>query len=112
MNNKIPKEVLSLRLSVPLIKKIVMDSKSLNMSKAEYVSGCINNAKLNYRLMRKDMVVIGRGVKKIGNNINQIAHVLNTANITDKLGDIEYDKLLDKLLDIELAIKELDNEYN
>ena len=45
-------------------------------------------------------------INKIGNNINQIAHVLNTANMQNKLEHIDYNNLLDKLILIEYRIKE------
>lgn len=99
-----------MRVSKPLRNKITISAKSLNMTDSEYVINAISNTKLNYKPIRKDLAKVSLGIKKVGNNLNQIAHVLNIANKENTLGDIEYDKMLDILLDIKLSIKDIGNE--
>jgi len=102
--------IFTMRVSKPLRNKITISAKSLNMTDSEYVINAISNTKLNYKPIRKDLAKVSLGIKKVGNNLNQIAHVLNIANKENTLGDIEYDKMLDILLDIKLSIKDIGNE--
>ena len=104
--------VFSMRVPQEFKNLIAINAKSLNMTDKEYVKSCITNAKIDYKPMQKDIVAVERGIRKIGNNINQLTHVLNIARLNGNLSDIEYDKFLDIFLDLKLAMGDISHECN
>ena len=55
-----------------------------------------------------DLVKVIQSQNKIGNNLNQIARVLNTAKIENVLNIVDYKNLIDKL---EIIENQLENIY-
>jgi len=79
---------------------------SCNMKISNFIRVSINNINIKVNNDRDIGSLIG-SINKVGNNINQIAYNLNIANNENKLSDVDYDNLLDKLTIIEHQILEL-----
>lgn len=106
------KTTISFRAPVELEQLLIVRASSLGIDKSEFLRNAITNTTLNYKRNDKDLKTASARLKKIGNNINQIAHVLNIANKNGELGDVEYDKLNDLLLDYWLVMEDILNGLN
>jgi len=81
-------------------------SKASNMKPSDFIRHSINESNIKIDNSKDIGKLIG-SVNKVGNNINQIAYNLNIANNKDKLDDINYNNILDKLTIIEYQLKEV-----
>lgn len=72
-------KVLGIRLTEKERQKIVDKAKSVNMSTNEFIIKCTNKAKIKAPL---DLKPVTLELKRIGNNINQIAMKANSGAIT------------------------------
>ena len=83
-----------------------LKSKASNMTASNYIRTSINNSKIKVDDSKDIGKLIG-AINKVGNNINQIAYTLNKANNSNRLNDIDYNNILDKLIIIEYQLKEI-----
>lgn len=94
------------RLTNELYNTLELKSKAINMNKSEYIIKAIIDSDIKAD-NSKDICMLLGSVNKIGNNINQIARNLNIANNSNKLDDINYNNILDKLTIIEYQLKDI-----
>ena len=76
---------------------------------SELVRDYITKGKVNSKC--KDLPSLILHISKIGNNINQIAKNLNIAKKEGYLAEQDYDLLLDELMQINLNLKAILNDY-
>lgn len=94
------------RLSEELYNMLQLKATASNMNASDYLRNAINESDIKID-DRKDIGKLIGSVNKVGNNINQIAHNLNIANNSNKLDDVNYNNILDKLTIIEYQLKEV-----
>lgn len=94
------------RLTVELYNMLQLKSASSNMTPSDYIRHSITQSDIKVD-NRKDIGKLIGAINRIGNNINQIAHNLNIANNSNKLDDINYNNILDKLTIIEYQLKDI-----
>jgi predicted transcriptional regulator len=79
------------------------------------ISELIRNYAINQKqdiVNKKDIMQWLYHLNKIGNNINQIAHRLNSDNIANKISDISYKSTFGKLISIENQLSNLTTLLN
>lgn len=79
----------------PIENKILKEKcNKQNISESEFLRNCIMNKEVDYKL-RKDILKILYELRKIGTNINQIAHVANsTKDIMHNKYESNYKELI------------------
>ena len=99
----------NIRLSNELYNMLTFKAIAAKKSNSEYIRQSIitSDIKVDYSRDVHRLIV---SLNSIGNNVNQLAHNLNIANMSDKLDDINYNKLLDRLIIIEYKLKDLLND--
>ncbi len=97
---------IKIRLTEELNQMLIFKSKAINTNKSEYLRKLINSSDIKVA-NSKDKSNIIKAVNKVGNNINQIAYMLNKANLNNELNKIDYDNLSDKLSIIEYMLNEI-----
>lgn len=97
---------INIRLNQDILNILELKSKAINMNKSEYIIKAIIDSDIKAD-NSKDICMLLGSVNKIGNNINQIARNLNIANNSNKLDDINYNNILDKLTIIEYQLKDI-----
>ena len=69
-------------------------AKESNSSEADFLRNCILNRNIDY-VLRKEILDILYELRKIGTNINQIAHIANSTNqIMDNKYETNYKELM------------------
>lgn len=91
---------INIRLNDEIYNMLQFKSKATNMTATDYITTAINGSDIKVDNSKDIGRLIG-AINKVGNNINQIAHNLNIANNSDKLDDVDYSNLLNKLVIIE-----------
>ena len=99
-------KTITIRLSDELYNMLQIKASASNMNTSDYIRTSINDSDIKVD-NRKDIGKLIGSINKVGNNINQIAHNLNIANNSNKLDDINYNNILDKLTIIEYQLKEV-----
>lgn len=99
-------KTITIRLSDELYNMLQIKASASNMNTSDYIRTSINESDIKVD-NRKDIGKLIGSINKVGNNINQIAHNLNIANNSNKLDDINYNNILDKLTIIEYQLKEV-----
>ena len=99
-------KTITIRLSDELYNMLQIKASASNMNTSDYIRTSINDSDIKVD-NRKDIGKLIGSINKVGNNINQIAHNLNIANNSNKLDDINYNNILDKLTIIEHQLKEV-----
>ena len=99
-------KTITIRLSDELYNMLQIKTSASNMNTSDYIRTSINDSDIKVD-NRKDIGKLIGSINKVGNNINQIAHNLNIANNSNKLDDINYNNILDKLTIIEYQLKEV-----
>ncbi len=97
---------INIRLNQDILNLLELKSKAINMNKSEYIIKAIIDSDIKAD-NSKDICMLLGSVNKIGNSINQIARNLNIANNNNKLDDINYNNILDKLTIIEYQLKDI-----
>ena len=97
---------INIRMNKDILNILELKANAANMSKTEYITRAILDSYIKVDNSKDISKLIG-SVNKIGNNINQIARNLNIANKQDKLDDINYDNILDKLIIIQYQLNEI-----
>ena len=99
-NFKATKEELSL---------MKIKAKSLNLTASAFIRASFNSSVVSFN-DKKEKEKLTASLNLIGNNLNQVAKVLNTAKYNNLLDDIDFDELKDILKDISNDIKEVKND--
>ena len=99
-------KLITLRISDELDNMLTLKSAAANKNRSEYLRDSIFKSNIVIDKTRDIRMMIG-SINRVGNNINQIAHNLNIANNSNKLDDVNYNNILDKLTIIEYQLKEL-----
>jgi hypothetical protein len=101
------KEVrVEVRMSEELKNMLKFKSVGANKNLSDYIRDSITQSEIKFN-DAKDVSQVISSINKIGNNLNQIAHILNIANKSDSLSDINYNELKDELLIIMHGINEI-----
>lgn len=100
---------LEIRLTSELYNTLLIKSKASNITISNYIRNTITNSDLKVDNSKNIGKLIG-SVNSVGNNLNQIAHNLNKANNSNKLDDVNYDSILNKLIIIEQQLNEMIKE--
>lgn len=99
----------NIRLSKELFNMLTFKAIAAKKTTSEYIRESITTSDIKVD-NSKDINRLISSLNLIGNNINQIAHNLNIANKSDKLDDINYNNLLDRLIIIEYKLKNISND--
>jgi predicted transcriptional regulator len=99
-------KIISIRLSEAEYRRAVTLAAAANKKVSEVYREAVNHADVKFN-DAKDFAGLIAALNHIGNNINQIARVLNTANKKGELDAVDYDDLKNSLLIIAEGIKEL-----
>ncbi len=94
------------RVSEELYNMLKFKAVSANKNMSDYMRDSITVSEIKFN-DSKDVSEIVGSLNRIGNNVNQIAHVLNIANKADALSDVDYEELKDDLLIIAHSINEV-----
>lgn len=86
-------------------------SKELKITKSEFILKLIFDTKIK-KDNSKDSLKYLNAINKIGNNINQIARLLNSKNLKNELKDDDYSNLLDKLIIVESNLSNIYKEVS
>lgn len=105
--NKMPKTKASKRIELRVTDEFFQDLNSKiedsGLSKADYFRHILSQGKV---VVKKDYNVLAMQVKKCGVNINEIAYVLNVANLKNELNNQDYQALL---IELKLIQNQLNN---
>lgn len=99
-------KLLQVRITPELYHMLQFKAAAANKSMSDYVRDTITQSEIKFN-DAKDVAKAIAAINMIGNNLNQIAKRLNTANRRGYLKDIDYDELKDELLIISNAIEEV-----
>jgi hypothetical protein len=100
---------LNIRISTELFNMLKFKAIAAKKSTSKYIRESVINSDIKVD-NSKDINRLISSLNLIGNNINQIAHILNIANKIDKLDDVNYNNLLDRLIVIEYKLKDISND--
>ena len=104
--NKMPKTKASKRIELRVTEEFFQDLnvkiEDSGLSKADYFRHILSQGKV---VVKKDYNVLAMQVKKCGVNLNEIAYVLNVANLKNELNNQDYQALL-------IQLKLIQNQLN
>lgn len=98
---------ITLRLTDALFAELCYKSSLLKMDNSDFLRQTISNTNISAKLDTKELAALIAILNKIGNDIGEIAGVLNRANIEKALEDIDYENLLDQLILIREQLRKL-----
>ena len=98
---------INLRLTASEFEQLEEIALSKKITKSELILNLVFDKKVSKQVGR-DLIKVIQSQNKIGNNLNQIARVLNTAKIENVLNIIDYKNIIDKL---EIIENQLENIY-
>lgn len=99
-------EVINFRASEEVRKILDFKSQSANKTKTQFLIDLIVVGEVKFDESSNIIQLIFQ-LRKIGNNVNQIAHALNLANMNNDLSDFNYKNLLNQLVLIEHRLNQL-----
>ena len=103
---KMPKSKASKRIELRVTEEFLQDLNSKiedsGLSKADYFRHILSQGKV---VVKKDYNILAMQVKKCGVNLNEIAYVLNVANLKNELNNQDYQALL-------IQLKLIQNQLN
>ena len=76
---------------------LTLKAASLGSNNSAYIRALILEQEILSADKHEDTSRLIGEVAKFGNNLNQIAHVLNISNLAGTLDDVSYEALLDQL---------------
>lgn len=91
-------KTITLRLTEELDAELSFKSSLLNLDRSEFLRQAITNTVISAKLDTKELATLIASLNKIGNDISQMASVLNISNIEGTLEDIDYENLLNQLI--------------
>jgi hypothetical protein len=92
-------------MSDEVFNTMTFRAKSLGINNSIFVRSMIMNQEIISTPSHKDYSRIIGLVAKFGNNLNQISHNLNLANVKGELGTVDYDNLINILTLLEHHIE-------
>ena len=98
---------INLRLTSSEFEQLEEIALSKKITKSELILNLVFDKKVSKQVSR-DLSKVIQSQNKIGNNLNQIARVLNTAKLENVLNIVDYKNLIDKL---EIIENQLENIY-
>ena len=98
---------INLRLTLSEFEQLEEIALSKKITKSELILNLVFDKKVSKQVSR-DLVKVIQSQNKIGNNLNQIARVLNTAKLENVLNIVDCKNLIDKL---EIIENQLENIY-
>lgn len=110
MKEKKEKQI-NIRVNQNEFDELENKSKELKITKSEFILKLIFGEKIK-KDNSKDNLKYLSSINKIGNNINQIARLLNSKNLKNELADDDYSNLLDKLIIIETNLQNIYKEVS
>jgi len=99
-------KIVSIRLSEAEYQRAALQAIAANKKISQLFREAVNDTEIQFN-DAKDFASLIASLNWIGNNINQIAKVLNTANKQGALNDVDYDDINNNLLIIMHSIKEV-----
>ena len=84
-------------------------AKSANMSDSAFIRSSINSSIVSFN-NEAQINKLTASINWVGNNLNQVAEVLNIANLNNYLDDINFYKMKDILEKISSDIEEIKND--
>ena len=84
---------------------LTLKAASLGTNNSAYIRALILDQEILSADKHEDKSRLIGEVAKFGNNLNQIAHVLNISNLAGTLDDVNYESLLDQLYLLEKRIE-------
>lgn len=94
---------IELRVTEEFFQDLNSKIKYSGLSKADYFRHILSQGKV---VVKKDYNVLAMQVKKCGVNLNEIAYVLNVANLKNELNNQDYQALL---IELKLIQNQLNN---
>ena len=102
-------KVLTLKVDDEILTKIDFIAKETGKKRSEIIRDLITKKDIkittNNSTKRDDKKLLYE-LNKIGNNINQIAYILNVANNQDFLDDVDYKNILEQLQLLNIQLKQ------
>ena len=93
---------IELRVTDEFFQDLNSKIQNSGLSKADYFRHILSQGKV---VVKKDYNVLAMQVKKCGVNLNEIAYVLNVANLKNELNNQDYQALL-------IELKLIQNQLN
>ena len=93
---------IELRVTEEFFQDLYSKIEDSGLSKADYFRHILSQGKV---VVKKDYNVLAMQVKKCGVNLNEIAYVLNVANLKNELNNQDYQALL-------IELKLIQNQLN
>ena len=93
---------IELRVTDEFFQDLNSKIQNSGLSKADYFRHILSQGKV---VVKKDYNVLAMQVKKCGVNLNEIAYVLNVANLKNELNNQDYQALL-------IQLKLIQNQLN
>ena len=93
---------IELRVTDEFFQDLNSKIEDSGLSKADYFRHILSQGKV---VVKKDYNILAMQVKKCGVNLNEIAHVLNVANLKNELNNQDYQALL-------IELKLIQNQLN
>jgi len=100
---------LNIRLSNELYNMLQFKATAAKKSNSDFIRQSILKSEIRVDESKNQFFIIS-SINKLGNNINQIAYVLNCANKSNNLNAVDYSNILDELIIIEKQLKVLIND--
>ena len=94
-----------IKMSDEVFNTMTFKAKSLGINNSLLVRGMIMNQEVVSAQNHKDYTRLIGLVAKFGNNLNQISHNLNLANVKGELGAVDYEHLINILTMLEHHIE-------
>ena len=98
---------ITFRTSPKLKEYIEANCKLLNVNKSDFIKKMILEGKVKNEPNKRDLALLRMSIQRIGNNINQLAYVLNVAKKEGELSGVDYQNMLETLLKINTSVVEL-----
>jgi hypothetical protein len=92
-------------MSDEVFNTMTFRAKSLGINNSIFVRSLIMNQEIISSPSNKEYSRLIGLVAKFGNNLNQISHNLNLANVKGELGTVDYDNLINILTLLEYHIE-------
>lgn len=93
-------KVLSFRVSEDEARDFEKRLAESGLSKSNYFREVFINRKAEIHIKNKDISILVFYFNKASNNLNQLAHQVNSAHFSDKVSESIYKRFLNTLIDI------------
>ena len=108
--SKIKKEVqYNFKATKEEIALMKIKAKSANISVSALIRSSVNSSIISFN-DEAQIDKLTASINWVGNNLNQVAHVLNIANLNNFLRDTDFDEMKDILKKISIDIEEIKND--